>query len=230
MVSAGAENEYFEIGQKALQLIILAGQLCNKPHFTNILDLGCGFGRVLRWTRAHYDYAKITACDLDPAAVDFCQEQFGALGAYSRPDLGDVTFPALFDLVWCGSLLTHLPLAACAVAIDRMAEWTTEDGVIVFSTQGRHFGTLLARGHASFAENVDVNKLLAAFRSNGEAFEPYIEDATRSYGLTLASPATMGSRLQKYPNLILRAYLEHAWGVQDIVILYKKRGYFEPLL
>ena len=35
--------------------------------------------------------------------------------------------------------------------------------------------------------------------------------------------------LQSRPNLILRAYMEQAWGIQDVVILYKKAGYFEPL-
>ena len=36
--------------------------------------------------------------------------------------------------------------------------------------------------------------------------------------------------LQRYPDVIMRAYLEEAWGMQDIVILYKKAGHFEPLL
>ena len=36
--------------------------------------------------------------------------------------------------------------------------------------------------------------------------------------------------LQRYPNVIMRAYLEEAWGMQDIVILYKKAGYYEPVL
>jgi hypothetical protein len=36
--------------------------------------------------------------------------------------------------------------------------------------------------------------------------------------------------LQRYPDIIMRAYLEEAWGMQDVVILYKKAGHFEPLL
>ena len=36
--------------------------------------------------------------------------------------------------------------------------------------------------------------------------------------------------LQRYPDIIMRAYLEEAWGMQDIVILYKKAGHFEPIL
>jgi hypothetical protein len=28
----------------------------------------------------------------------------------------------------------------------------------------------------------------------------------------------------------MRAYLEEAWGMQDIVILYKKAGHYEPVL
>ncbi|HQY05547.1 MAG TPA: hypothetical protein PLQ52_05750, partial [Lacunisphaera sp.] len=36
--------------------------------------------------------------------------------------------------------------------------------------------------------------------------------------------------LQRYPDIIVRAYLEEAWGLQDVIILYKKAGHFEPLL
>jgi hypothetical protein len=28
----------------------------------------------------------------------------------------------------------------------------------------------------------------------------------------------------------MRAYLEESWGMQDVIILYKKAGHYEPLL
>jgi len=36
--------------------------------------------------------------------------------------------------------------------------------------------------------------------------------------------------VQSRPNLILRGYFEQAWGVQDIVVLYKKTGFNQPWL
>lgn len=229
MVWPGAEEEYFNLGRRALELAILAAELCDKPHYPEILDLPCGHGRVLRWLRAHYGYANITACDLEREGVDFCQEQFRAKGVYSQTDLRALAFGSQFDLVWCGSLLTHLAPEAWLNALDSLIRWTSECGVIVFSTQGRYFSTLLARDQNAFADNVDVPALLKAFSREGTAFEPYFEDPSGQYGLALSSMEFIGRVLKRYPNVIVRGYLEQAWGVQDIVILYKKAGHYEPL-
>ena len=48
--------------------------------------------------------------------------------------------------------------------------------------------------------------------------------------MTVTSPEWVGCVLQRYPDVILRAYLEEAWGMQDVVILYKKTGHYEPVL
>lgn len=230
MVWPGAEEQYFDLGRRALELVMFSAQLCDKPHYPNILDLPCGHGRVLRWLRAQYDYANITACDLDREGVDFCCEQFRAIGVYSEPDLRALPFTEKFDFVWCGSLLTHLRPEAWLTALDCLIRWTRECGVIMFSTQGRFFTTLLARGQSNIAENIDKSALLTAFAATGHAFEPYFEDPAKQYGVTVTSPEFVGRALQRYPNVIVRAYLEQAWGIQDIVILYKKAGYYEPLL
>jgi SAM-dependent methyltransferase len=230
MVWPGAEEDYFNLGRRALELVIFSAQLCEKPHYPRILDLPCGHGRVLRWLRAHYGYAAITACDLDRDGVDFCAGQFGAQGVYSQTDLTALPFTAQFDLVWCGSLLTHLRPEAWLTALDCLIKWTSDCGVIVFSTQGRFFTTLLARGQGDFAANIDGEALLRNFQREGQAFEPYLEDPDQQYGINVTSPEFLHRVLQQYPNLIIRAYLEQAWGVQDIVILYKKAGHYEPLL
>ena len=73
-----------------------------------ILDLPCGHGRVLRVLRAAFPGAELTACDIDRDAVDLLlghleQEPF----THARTP-GPFRFPGEFDLIWCGSLLTHL--------------------------------------------------------------------------------------------------------------------------
>ena len=52
MVTAGLEEQYFDLGRRALELIHFSAELCDKPHYPDILDLACGHGRVLRWLRA----------------------------------------------------------------------------------------------------------------------------------------------------------------------------------
>ena len=230
MVYPGQEEGYFEVGRQALDLIRLAQQVCNREWLPEILDLPCGHGRVLRWLRGEFPYADITACDLNQDGVDFCRDQFKATGIYSEVDLDKITFEPGFDLIWCGSLFTHLPLEAQRKTLDRLLDWTVEDGIIVLTLQGRFMATQLERGDAEFADNVDVVRLLRDFRSDGAAYRPYYEEPTGQYGLALNSPAQINALIQAKPGVILRAYLEQAWGVQDVLILYKKSGYFSSAL
>ncbi len=231
MVAADLPEQYFDLGRRALELIHFSSELCNKPHYPEILDLPCGHGRVLRWLRAHYGYANITACDLDRSGVDFCAKQFGATPVYSQPDLRELPFAAQFDLIWVGSLVTHLNRERWLATLDSLVRWTKEDGVIVFSTQGRSVTSLLARGRKNIAENIDKPALLDQFAREGFAYQRYFESNTQEdYGLAVTSPEWLMRTLQRYPDIIMRAYLEEAWGIQDIVILYKKTGHFEPVL
>ena len=224
-------EQYFDLGRRALELIHFSSVLCDKPHYPDILDLPCGHGRVLRWLRAHYGYAKITACDLDHDGVDFCARQFGATPVYSRPDLHQLPFSSQFDLIWVGSLVTHLRRDRWLATLDCLVRWTRECGVIILTTQGRTVSSLLARGRRNVAENIDKPALLEEYARTGFAYQRYFEsNAEEDYGLALSSPEWVLRTLQRYPDIIVRAYLEEAWGMQDVVILYKKAGHFEPLL
>ena len=230
MVAPEVPGQYFDLGRRALELVRFSAELCDKPHYPDILDLPCGHGRVLRWLRAHYGYARITACDLDRDGVDFCAQQFGALPVYSVLDLRQLPFTAQFDLIWVGSLVTHLSQDRWLATLDCLVKWTRECGVIVFSTQGRRVASLLARGQRNIAENIDKPALLEEFARAGFAYQKYFEAKHGDYGLALTSPEWLMRTLQRYPDIIMRAYLEEAWGMQDVVILYKKAGHFEPVL
>jgi SAM-dependent methyltransferase len=224
-------EQYFDLGRRALELIHFSSELCDKPHYPAILDLPCGHGRVLRWLRAHYPYARLTACDLDRSGVDFCAQQFGATPVYSQADLHQLPFTAQFDLIWVGSLVTHLRQDRWLATLDCLVKWTKECGVIVFTTQGRTASSLLARGRRNIAENIDKAALLEEYARTGFAYQRYFEsNAEEDYGLALSSPEWVLRTLQRYPDIIVRAYLEEAWGLQDVIILYKKAGHFEPLL
>jgi hypothetical protein len=58
--------------------------------------------------KAAFPGAELTACDIDRDAVEFCAETFGAVPvcAETRPE--QIRFDREFDLIWSGSLFTHL--------------------------------------------------------------------------------------------------------------------------
>jgi SAM-dependent methyltransferase len=231
MVAPDNPEQYFDLGRRAMELIQLSAELCDKPHYPDILDLPCGHGRVLRWLRARHDYARITACDLDRDGVDFCARQFGAQPVYSQADLRQLPFANQFDLIWVGSLVTHLRQDRWLTTIDCLVRWVRAYGVVIFTTQGRNVSSLITRGRRHVAEEIDKPALLEEYARTGFAYQRYTSsNAEEDYGLALSSPEWVMRTLQRYPDIIVRAYLEEAWGTQDVVILYKKPGHYEPLL
>jgi SAM-dependent methyltransferase len=131
---AGDARHYFETGRQALELIQQA--LDYEP--TTILDMPCGHGRVLRWLRAAYPTARITACDIDRAGVDFCVATFGALPVYGSDDLEQVDLDGVFDLIWVGSLFTHLDAHRWRAFLRFFESRLQPAGRLVFTTHGRH--------------------------------------------------------------------------------------------
>lgn len=81
--------------------------------------------------------AKITAADIDEDSVDFCVEQFGVKGIYSQVEIDLVDFNDTFDLVWAGSLFTHLPLDKVKRTISHVGNYLTPRGIFIFTIIGR---------------------------------------------------------------------------------------------
>ena len=102
-----SRDHYFmvEAAQRHVEAIL---GIAGAPEPQRILDFPCGHGRVLRYLRAAYPLAEITACDLNRDGVEFCAERLGAVPVMSSEDPADIRLAGEFDLIWCGSLLTHL--------------------------------------------------------------------------------------------------------------------------
>ena len=63
----------------------------------------------MRYLKAEWPDASLTACDMDTEAIKFCSETFGAKSVWDRPQPhGLVDELDQFDLIWVGSLFSHL--------------------------------------------------------------------------------------------------------------------------
>ncbi|GAB5560382.1 MAG: hypothetical protein SynsKO_20290 [Synoicihabitans sp.] len=230
MIVPGREQQYFEIGHRALELVEFAGKLCDKPHFPNILDFGCGYARVLRWLRPQHHYAEITACELDPAAVEFCAKHWGAIPVQASTNVSEIEFDRGYDLVWCGSVLTHLEETAWKQTLDFLIDSTNECGVLVLTLQGRFFASALANKQPYIADDVDKTALLAEFKERGFAYQNYFDRHDHDYGISLCSPRWVMQQLESRTDVIVRSYIEESWGMQDVIVLYKTQDYFADVL
>jgi SAM-dependent methyltransferase len=220
-MNVSTRDVYYRFGLAALAYIRLALQAAGDLEPRNILDLPSGYGRVLRMLKAAYPDADLTACDIDRAAVDFCAETFDAIPAYSTEDVSDLRLAGHYDLIWCGSLLTHLGAEGWSRFLAWFEQHLRKGGVLVFTTHGRLIADEVRSGRRRFSVR-DLSALVAAYERDGFGYEPYV-DPERDNGISLSSPAWVCKKLERCPSLELLTYTERGWnGRQDAVTCVRR--------
>ncbi len=214
MIADGPEGDahYRAVGLSAVANIeaSLAAACRSWDDIRTCLDMGCGFGRVQRHLAARLDPRSITACDIEEEAVRFCAEEFGAEPLVSEFDLARLRLPRAYDLVWAGSLFTHIPPADAFALMGVLAGALNPGGVMVFTTQGPTcLEHLQAYGPVFPPREADYRNAVAGA---GEYFSPY-EDATPGYGITLYRRDHFESRMAAVQGGCLRLlrYAERGW-------------------
>jgi SAM-dependent methyltransferase len=226
MVPPRHPETYFLWGTSALRCIRLAMLAVDMESPLNILDLPCGHGRVLRTLKAHFPEARLTACDIDRDGVDFCATTFGATGVYSSNRLEEVDLPGGFDLIWVGSLFTHLGSDRWSEFLEFMVDQLALNGLLVFTVHGSWYAEEIRQDRSVLQLQRDLQlQLLKGYDDFGFGYVDYQRQT--GYGLSLSSPSAVIARLQELRELRLVTYLERGWhGHHDIVAC--QRGFSTP--
>ena len=203
-----AWNHYFRCGRSALRVIRLALAAAGKADVRKVLDLPCGHGRVLRVLKAAFPDAELHACDLDRDGVDFCAARFGATPIDSHPDPARVALAGPYDLIWVGSLMTHLDAKRWPGFFELFRSALAPGGVCVFTCHGHTAAEMIRTGQAGYGLP-DPVALLRPYRKYGFAYTAY---RGQDYGVSLSSPAWVAGQLAAVRGARLLLYLERGWA------------------
>ncbi|MGH2978809.1 MAG: class I SAM-dependent methyltransferase [Solirubrobacterales bacterium] len=219
---------YHALGWTALDCIRLALLLAQKETVSSILDLPSGHGRVSRILRAEYPDARLTACDIDRDGVDFCARAFDAKPVYGHERPQEIELGDMFDLIWCGSLLTHMDGPRWEEFLELFESALMPGGVLLFSASGRCIAPRLR--DPEFAQlylDSDEGReaILRSYADTGFGYADYqLPDdfreslsLPRNFGISLAAPSWVCSLIEQRTGLQLLAYLEGRWGAQDVI-------------
>jgi SAM-dependent methyltransferase len=213
----GDLDHYFRAGSSALRAVRLALLAARKDVVHSILDLPSGYGRVLRQLRAAFPAATLTACELMPDAVEFCAERFGALPVVSAERPEDVELEGPFDLVWCGSLVTHLDEERWRGFLSLFASVLAPGGVLVMTTHGRFVGERIRGGVEPCGPHpAGVDEVLEGYLRRGFGYAEYPGEP--NYGISLSSPAWVWSAVDDIPSLRVVSYAERGWDDHQDVL------------
>ena len=207
---------YFKVGLSAISCINEAVACAGLTEVRSILDFPCGSGRVLRFLVHRFPEAEITACELERGPVEFCVRTFGARPAYSSLNLDEVSFESKFDLIWCGSLATHLNEAGIVALLQLFRRHLVAGGLMIFTTHGDFVpGRIVAREFDYGLTQEQINRIGIDYPRTGYGFEDY--PGEKDYGVSLTSPDWIRARVRSLGRLREVYFKERGWdNHQDV--------------
>jgi SAM-dependent methyltransferase len=224
----GNRDHYLAVGQSALHCTKAAMFAANKSTVRNILDFACGFGRVMRVLKTAFPMAELTASDISSEAINFCAKEFGATPVLSSENVAEIPFKTSFDLIWCGSLMTHFDVPQFQVVLRFLQSLLSTDGLLVFTTHGPFVAQKLRTTGGNYGLDAgSISTLIQGYDTRGFGYVDYPGEilpqvGVSKYGFCVSKPSWVCGQIESIPNLRLVTYTERAWdNHQDSVACMK---------
>jgi SAM-dependent methyltransferase len=219
---------YVRAGRSAVENLehVLAAAGRSWLDVRSCLDFGSGFGRVLRHLCEKIPPALVTACDVDPEAVQFCVEEFNTKGLVSKPRIRRVRF-GTYDLIWAGSVITHVRRDDASEIISTLGRTLARGGILVLSFHGR-----LSLDNLEHLYDRDWAEAAPAIReelaTTGTSFRPYTYAfcgyRLRSYGMAWHTVECLEQLAGSDSAVQLRTlcHVDHGWDGHHDVIAFQR--------
>lgn len=183
MYSHGGKH-YLSVGLSAIECIDRVAGDERAPG--SVLDFACGYGRVLRFLRVRFPEARLAASDVDTRALAFCRRAFGVHVFESGARFDDVRLPDRFDLIWCGSLLTHLDAEASSRLLAFFAAHLVPEGACILSAHGEVTHRALRDEDGAYGLSDEARRtILEGFGAQGYGYVDY--PGHTGYGVSLVA-------------------------------------------
>jgi SAM-dependent methyltransferase len=212
----GDGEHYFKVGLSAIRCIDKALAETQLTEIRTILDLPCGSGRVLRFLSQRFPLAEITACEIQRGPVEFCVRTFGARPAYSSVNLDEVLLEKEFDLIWCGSLATHLNQRDLVRLFKLFIRHLVPGGLVVFTTHGDFVAQRIPRREFDYLiPDEQIDRIGRDYPQTGYGFTDYAGED--NWGVSLTSPEWIRARVRELGDLREVYFKARGWdNHQDV--------------
>src|SRR5882724_4284591 len=219
----GDGRHYFSVGLSAIGCLDQALAATNLTDIKTALDMPCGYGRVLRFLVHRFPQTKFIACDLDRDGVNYCASTFGSEAAYSLPELDQLSLSSQFDLIWCGSLITHLDHAKIPALLKFFSRHLSRGGLVVFTAAGNRVVERMCNRAFDYGIAEEKIPLICAdYEKSGYGYTDYPYIA--GYGISLTSSDWIRGQVRHAGGLKEVFFQPHAWdNHQDVYGFVRER-------
>jgi SAM-dependent methyltransferase len=216
----GNLDHYFSCGESALRILLEAIELSGTETPARILDFGAGAGRVTRWLKPAFPASSISCCDVREQDMLFLHTLLGAQTwtVGTDPDALDVR--GRYDLIWVGSVITHLPETKTRALINRLLAACDPGGLLVLSFHGQ-FAVEQQEGNTfKYIDDDRWKDIKLGYTADGYGYADYI--GQDGYGISVCTSAWMNDLVSALPGSRLVLLKARAWDHHHDVVAIQK--------
>ena len=211
MYVPGEALNYLSVGLSASRCIHGALRSSRKGGAVGaILDFPCGYGRVLRFLRVMFPNSDIIGGEIETAALEFCRRAFSATALLSSINLSDLSLPQRFDLIWCGSLMTHIDEQATIDLLRFFHDHLADQGLCIFTTHGQRSIERIQSKKTTYGLTEEAqHKVLRDFQAKGYGYADYPNQS--GYGISTVSRSRIVELARGVGMWHEVFFVEHGW-------------------
>jgi trans-aconitate methyltransferase len=216
---------YFNVGLDGIRVILRSLATSGINDVKRILDLPCGHGRVGRHLRAAFPQAEIAFADIDTDGADFCASQFRGTAIYSQPNLSQAPIGGNYDLIWIGSLFTHVDQARAETWLRTLCGCLAPRGILVATVHGNWSKEVQAKYAPMIGPN-EWKDILKGYYTTGWGYARY--EGPDDYGGSLCQASTVIAMAGRIEGVRILSYNERGWAGNHDVLVIEARDRMEP--
>jgi SAM-dependent methyltransferase len=181
--------------------------------FADILDFGCGCGRVLRYLHNPSEPQTFCGSDVDPESIEWCQRNLPFATFKVNEHMPPLPFGAKqFDFIYAISVFTHLDEDHQFAWLNELKRVARPGAIIIATTHGRYTQTSL---DAQAQERLANNGFLFSVEATGRFKPDGLPDFYQTAYHTEQFVRSNWSKVFKVRSYIERGINSH----QDLVVL-----------
>ena len=218
----GNDRHYLKCGASALHVILEILSIAGAPFPGAVLDFGAGAGRVTRWLRAGFPQADLHACELREQDVVFNATVLGVRSWQTGTELSKLQAPGRYDVIWAGSVATHLPAGQAELLLDTLVSWTNPDGIVVLSLHGRYARARQLRAGYRYIHDDAWTTIEAGYEATGYGYADYPSQS--GYGIAVTRLSWISALVERRPGIRLVCLAETAWDDHHDIVAVQNRA------
>lgn len=176
--TGSADHMLMEQSLAFLKTIISAyhALACKPMKLSNVLDFGCGWGRMIRLLYKYVPSDCIYGVDPWPTSIEICKKTNVRAHLYISeyvPRSLPTPKNLKFDFIFAFSVFTHLSEKVTKICAETLRNYLTDNGIIVMTIRPEEYWSYILNNVKSHLNEKDIMQLLADHEQKGFAFYPH---------------------------------------------------------